>query len=153
MASTYTIERSATIEAAPDAIFEKVAVFRNWPEWSPWQDLDPDMKTTYVGDDGQVGSGYSWTGNRKAGAGSMEMTSVDKPNRMGSDLEFLKPFKSSNAMNFNLVANREATDVTWTMVAPHSLMTRVMAAFGMMERMVGKDFEKGLSKLKTVCES
>ena len=27
-----------------------------------------------------------------------------------------------------------------------------MAAFGMMEKMVGTDFEKGLSKLKTICE-
>lgn len=152
MASSYTIERSTTINAAPDTIFEKVAIFRNWPEWSPWQDLDPDMKTTYVGEDGQVGSGYSWTGNRKAGAGSMEMTSVDEPTRMGSNLEFLKPFKSSNTMSFHLVPDGDATSVTWTMIAPHSLMTRVMAAFGMMEKMVGKDFEKGLSQLKTVVE-
>jgi len=153
MASTYTIERSATIAAAPKAIFEKVSVFRTWPEWSPWQDLDPDMQTTYVGEDGQVGSGYSWTGNRKAGAGSMKMTSVDAPSRMGADLVFDKPFKSSNTMSFELAPDGDATAVTWTMIAPHNVMTRVMSALGMMERMVGKDFEKGLAKLKTICES
>ena len=153
MASTYTIERSMRIAAEPAVIYEKVAVFRNWPEWSPWQDLDPDMQTTYVGEDGQIGSGYSWTGNRKAGAGSMTMTSVDEPNRMGSDLVFEKPFKSANTMSFQLDPDGEGTNVTWTMIAPHSLMTRVMSAVGMMERMVGKDFEKGLDKLKSICES
>lgn len=152
MSSTYTIERSAVIGAAPKVIYDKVAVFRNWPEWSPWQDLDPEMKTIYVGEDGDVGSGYSWTGNRKAGAGSMEMTSVDEPNRMGANLTFEKPFKSSNTMSFELVPDGDNTVVTWTMIATHTLMTRVMAAVGMMEKMVGKDFEKGLARLKTVCE-
>ncbi len=153
MASTYTIQRSKRIGATPETVFDKVAVFRHWPEWSPWQDLDPEMKTTYVGEDGRVDSGYSWTGNRKAGAGSMKMTSVDGPNRMGADLVFEKPFKSSNTMSFELVPDGDATTVTWTMVAPHNLMTRVMSAVGMMERMVGKDFEKGLEKLETICES
>ena len=152
MASTYTVTRSATIAATPEEIFPHVANFRNWPAWSPWEELDPDMSKTYTGDDGTVGSGYSWTGNRKAGAGSMKLTDLQPPLSMTSDLEFLKPFKSSNTMGFVLSPSGGTTKVTWTMDATHSLMTRIMGAFGLMDKMIGKDFDKGLAKLKSLVE-
>ncbi len=153
MASTYTVTRSETMRASPEAIFDYVANFRNWPAWSPWEELDPEMEKTYTGDDGTVGSGYSWSGNRKAGAGSMKLTDIQAPTQMTSDLEFLKPFKSSNTMGFTLSPSGDNTTVTWTMNATHSLMTRVMGFFGLMDRMIGKDFDKGLTKLKGLVEA
>jgi hypothetical protein len=153
MASTYVVERKATINAPRQAVFDRIANFERWPEWSPWEELDPDMEKTYTGTAGEVGSGYSWTGNRKAGAGSMKMTAIDAPSSMGADLSFLKPFKSENTLVFDLAEVGEGTEVTWTMHATHSLVTRVMSMFGLMDKMIGKDFDKGLAKLKTLSEA
>lgn len=154
MGATYTVQRSATINAPRQAIFDRIAHFKRWPEWSPWEDLDPNMKQNYTGaPDGQVGSEYSWKGNRKAGEGSMKITSVDAPNKIHADLHFLKPFKSESKLDWDLKPAGDGTSVTWTMVANHNLMTRVMNAFGLMEKMVGKDFDKGLNKLKSLSEN
>ncbi len=152
MASTYTVERSTTIHASPEAVFEQVSKFGNWEKWSPWEELDPEMEKTFHGTDGDVGSGYSWTGNRKAGAGSMKLTGIDAPLKMESDLNFERPFKSSNSMGFTLAPDAGSTSVTWTMTATHNLMTKVMNVFGLMDRQIGKDFEKGLGQLKALLE-
>ncbi len=154
MAGGYVVQRSTTIAASREDLFDRVARFSRWPEWSPWEELDPDMDKTYTGTDGEVGSGYAWSGNRKAGQGAMEMTKIVAPSRMEADLEFLKPFKSKNTMSFDLADGGDSgTTVTWTMNATHNLMTRVMSLFGLMDKMIGKDFEKGLAALKTQAET
>ena len=103
--------------------------------------------------EGRGTSGYRSSGNRKAGSGSMEMTAIDAPSSMGADLSFLKPFKSENKLEFDLAEVGDGTEVTWTMNATHNLMTRVMSLFGLMDKMIGRDFDKGLAKLKTISEA
>lgn len=153
MAATYTVQRATTIKAPPQAIFDRIVHFKQWPEWSPWEDLDPDMDQHYGGaPDGEVGSSYSWSGNRKAGEGSMVITDVESPTAIKADLQFLKPFKSESELAWTLEQVGDATNVTWTMVAEHRVMSRVMNVFGLMEKMVGRDFEKGLRSLKTLVE-
>ena len=69
------------------------------PSWSPWEDLDPALERTYTGPDHGVGARYAWSGNRKAGRGSMEITD-SSPEAVGITLEFLKPFKSTSQTRF-----------------------------------------------------
>ena len=152
MANTYTVERKATIKAPAEAVYEQVVSFHNWDAWSPWADLDPDMRQNYSGPDAGVGAGYAWSGNRKAGQGRMKITEADKPTKVAIALDFVKPFKSSNTTTFSLAPHGDTTEVTWTMVGPVTLMSRVMGVFMNMDKLIGKDFEKGLDRLKTVCE-
>jgi hypothetical protein len=153
MASTYTVERTTKINASPEVIFDRISNFRRWPDWSPWEELDPDMTKTYTGADGEVGSHYAWNGNRRAGAGSMTITGLDGPRSMTSDLNFTRPFKSASTMGLALTPQGQSTVVDWTMTAPHNLITRVMNVFGLMDKQIGKDFEKGLAKLKSLSEN
>ena len=44
------------------------------------------------------------------------------------------------------------TEVIWTMTGPKTFMTRVMGIFMSMDKMVGKDFDRGLASLKAVVE-
>lgn len=149
MADTYTVTRTATIEATPAELYERVVDLHRWEAWSPWVDLDPEMVTTYSGVDRGVGAAYDWSGNRKAGAGRMEIVE-DVPNeRVTLDLSFLKPFKSESQITF--VFDEVApgsTQVTWELVGPQTLSTRIMGIFVSMDKMVGKDFEKGLERLR-----
>jgi hypothetical protein len=45
------------------------------------------------------------------------------------------------------------THVTWTMTGAKTLMTKVMGVFTSMDKLVGRDFEKGLSQLKASVEA
>ncbi len=144
---TYSVERSATVAAPPARVYAAIADFHDWTNWSPWEDLDPDLQRTYSGAERGVGAVYRWKGNRKAGEGRMEITEAAEPDRVVIALDFLKPFKSSNTTSFTLTPADGGTKVTWTMVGPKTFMTRVMGIFKSMDAFVGKDFEKGLARL------
>ena len=115
MADTYTVERTTTINAPAEEIYAQIVDFHNWRNWSPWDDVDPDMQRSYSGPDSGAGAWYSWSGNRKAGEGTMEIIDAVEPSSVHIALEFLKPFKSSSATTFNLEPKGETTEVTWTM--------------------------------------
>ena len=100
-----------------------------------------------------VGSVYEWSGNRKAGAGRMEITAAEPASRVVIDLRFLKPFKTESTITFMLAAEGDSTRVTWTMTGTRTLGLRVMGVFTSMDKLVGGDFEKGLTRLRTVSES
>jgi uncharacterized protein YndB with AHSA1/START domain len=149
----FEVKREATIAASRSAVYALLVDFHRWREWSPWEDLDPDLSRTYSGPDAGTGAVYEWTGNRKAGAGRMEITDAVEPARVQIALQFLKPFKSSNTTTFELVERDGDTQVTWRMVGPKTLMTRVMGVFSSMDKMVGKDFDKGLARLRAAATS
>jgi hypothetical protein len=51
-----------------------------------------------------------------------------------------------------LVPEGDSTNVSWAMHGPNTFIGRIMRLFVDMDRMIGKDFEIGLAKLKTVAE-
>jgi uncharacterized protein YndB with AHSA1/START domain len=143
----YEVTREATIPATRATVYALLVDFHEWRKWSPWEDLDPNLSRTYSGPDAGSGAVYEWSGNRKAGAGRMEITEAVEPSKVQIALQFLKPFRSSNTTTFELVERDGATHVTWRMVGPKTLMTRVMGIFSSMDKLVGKDFETGLDRL------
>ena len=152
MSSTYQVIREITINAPAERIYGLIADFHEWDKWSPWDELDPEMNKTFVGSPSGVGAKYSWSGNRKAGMGSMEIVGADEPRRVTIDLAFVKPFKSRAATGFDLAATGDVTRVAWHMDGPKTFMVKVMSLFKSMDSMIGPDLEKGLAKLKSVAE-
>jgi hypothetical protein len=151
--STYTVTRSTVIPAPAQDVFPLVNSFREWPKWSPWESVDPDMQRTYSGAESGVGAKYAWSGNRKAGAGNMEITESREPDVIRIRLEFLKPFPAVNPTTFTFVPEGGGTRVTWTMTGEHKGIGKVFALFMNMDKMVGGDFEKGLASLASVVGS
>ena len=41
---TFRLVRTRTMAAPPDVVFPYVNDFHKWPDWSPWEKLDPNMK-------------------------------------------------------------------------------------------------------------
>jgi len=148
MADTYTVERRRTIAAPADRVYLLLVDFQQWLRWSPWEGIDPDLKRAYGGAESGVGATYAWSGNRKAGAGRMEVTDVEENRRVNIDLVFEKPFKSHTKQTFlvNPVGD-DQTEVVWTMVGPRPWFMKVFGFMFNMDKMVGGDFEKGLAQL------
>ena len=123
---SYTVERSITVKAPPSRLHGLVDDFHRWTLWSPWEDLDPALERTYSGPDHGVGAHYAWSGNRKAGRGSMEITG-SSPEGVDLTIEFLKPFRSTSQTRFVLEPNGAGTRVRWVMTGEHA---GLMAFFG-----------------------
>jgi hypothetical protein len=148
----FSVVRSIDVQASPERIFAEVNDFKSWAAWSPWEKLDPDMKRSFGGATSGAGAKYAWVGNKKVGEGSMEITRSVPSSNMQLDLHFLKPFKADNVTEFTLVPNGKETNVKWEMRGRTPFMFKVMHMFFNMDKMVGKDFEKGLSSLKAIVE-
>jgi hypothetical protein len=150
--SSFVVERVVTIAAPADRLRSLIDDFHKWRDWSPWEDLDPDLERAYSGPDAGPGAHYDWEGNRKAGAGAMTVT-ASEPGRVVIDLAFRKPFKNRNEVTFLLTADAGATVVTWRMTGKKNWLLRLFGFVITMDRVVGRDFEKGLARLKTRAEA
>ncbi len=149
---TFSVERSATIKAPPDKIYPLISDFHQWPQWSPWEKLDPNMKRSHSGAPQGPGAVYAWTGNDDVGEGRMEITGVTAPTQVNIKLDFIKPFAAQNTTVFTLTPQGDSTQVKWVMRGPAPYITKLMTVFVSMDKMIGKDFEAGLSNMKAAAE-
>ena len=150
---TFRVERSITIKAAPDKVYALLNDFHQFPSWSPWQDLDPAMKVTYSGAASGQGAIYEWAGNSTVGAGRMEILKTAPATGVSVKLDFLQPFEAHNTSDYSIApASADSTTVTWAMFGPSPYISKLMGIFVSMDSMIGKDFERGLGKLKAVAE-
>lgn len=147
----YTVTRSIDVDAEADTLHALVDDFHEWPKWSPWEDLDPHQQRTYSGAERGVGARYAWSGNRKAGRGSMEIVG-SVPEQVDVRLVFEKPWKADNPVAFRFEPTGARTRVTWTMSGDNKGVAAVFAKVVNMDKLLGRDFEKGLSRLKAVAE-
>ena len=67
-------------------------------------------------------------------------------------IEFFRPFKGTNQVNFKLAPSGGGTRVSWIMDGKYNFMTKAIGLFMSMDKMVGKDFEQGLANLKALAE-
>jgi uncharacterized protein YndB with AHSA1/START domain len=149
----FEVARSTTIAAPPERVHGLIDDFHNWRRWSPWEDVDPNLERDYSGADSGTGAKYAWEGNRKAGKGSMEIVS-STPERIDLRLLFEKPWKADNKVAFELTPSGDAaTEVTWRMSGTTTGFAALFSRVVSMDRMVGKDFEKGLARMKAAAES
>jgi uncharacterized protein YndB with AHSA1/START domain len=150
----YRVTRTATIKAPASAVFPLLNDFHNFDQWSPWAKLDPNMKTTLEGAPSGKGAVYTWKGNSDAGAGRMTITDSQPGERVAIDLEFEEPFASSSKTVFELAPAPGGVSVTWSMTGKNNFLSKAFCLLmGGMDRMVGPDFEKGLTQLKIAAEA
>jgi hypothetical protein len=149
----FRISRQATIAAPPAAIFPHVNDLSKWRAWSPWENLDPDLKRTYEGPASGERASYAWVGNSQVGEGRMTITDSQASERVRIRLEFIKPFKATNQSEFTFEPTGDRTAVAWSMTGKHTFMGKAMCLVMNMDKMIGKNFEDGLAKLKNVSEA
>ena len=150
--NVFRIQRTARIRAPAERIYPLIEDFHRWGEWSPYEKLDPNLQRTYSGPASGRGAVYEWSGNSKAGNGRMEITDTAQPDRVTIQLDFIKPFRARNVAEFRLTPRGDATEVTWEMHGQSAFMHKLLGLFFNMDKLIGRDFETGLSNLKTATE-
>jgi uncharacterized protein YndB with AHSA1/START domain len=139
-----------TRSAPPDKVFAIVGDLRRFQEFSPWADVDPDIKYTFEGPESGVGQEMNWTSaNADIGNGTQTIVRYEPPTFVESRLNF--GMHGKPVASFDLVPSTAGTNVTWTFTSD---LDGIPAKwFGLMfDRWIGPDYEKGLVKLKAVAE-
>ncbi len=150
--NTFRVQRSIDIDAPADKIFPLINDYRNWGSWSPYEHVDPAMQRTFSGAPSGKGSVYEWRGNKNIGHGRMEILDTAPPSKVVIKLDFFSPFEAHNMAEFIIQPKGNATNVTWAMHGPVPFMAKIIHMFFKMDRMVGGQFQQGLTSMKAVAE-
>ncbi|PPG40464.1 SRPBCC family protein [Pseudoclavibacter sp. RFBA6] len=145
--TTYEVQREAVIHADIERVRALIDSFHNWSSWSPWEDVDPTMRREHSGPQAGPGAHYAWEGNRKAGKGSMTIV-ASAPQRIDLVIDFDKPFKAHNPTSFILEPVDGGTHVRWLMTGEHRGVAALIFRFMSMDKLIGPDFERGLTRLE-----
>ena len=148
----FAITRSILIKAPADKVFGLINDFHVWPQWSPWEAMDPEMSRTYGAVSAGLGATYDWSG-KKAGVGRMEIIEQTAPIQELIKLDFFKPMKANNLAEFSLAPEGDGVRLTWTMTGASNFVHKLMSTLLNLDKLVGGDFEKGLAKLKALSEA
>ena len=151
--SEFSVERSETFDAPPADIFPHVNDFHLWQAWSPWAKLDPNAKNTYEGPSSGVGAIFRWEGDGNVGQGNMTISEAKVNELIRIRLEFLKPMAGLNTTEFTFTPAGDKTVVKWLMFGPQNFMGKAFGLFMDMDKMVGTQFEQGLTSLKAIAEA
>jgi effector-binding domain-containing protein len=145
------VKSEATIAAPIDVVWNNINNFEKSDKWSPWYDVDPDMKVTFDGEAGTVGSSFSWNGNDQVGQGTQTITALDPDNyTMESKVKHNWGEGEGKMMLEDMGDGTVKVTTTYHEHSgiPGNLFSTLMDAEGMM----GKMFDNGHSKLKVIAE-
>lgn len=147
----FHVERTIDIKAPPEKVFGLISDFRQWEAWTPYN-KDPAMKKTYSANTIGKGAHYAWEGNKEVGQGEITITDATPSREIEMELHMIKPFEGRNHVVFSIEAAGGFTKVTWALEDQHTYFLKLLSMFISMDKMIGKDFEAGLAKLKTLAE-
>ena len=148
----FRLERSVTIAAPASVVFPYVNDLRRFTQWNPFSRQEPELEETFTGPESGVGAVYAWKG-AKTGQGRMTILESRSDSYVGVKLEFLAPMEATDLTEYSITPTGDGVTVTWAMSGPNLFLGKVMNLFGGMERMVGPDFERGLTALKKLAEA
>lgn len=150
----FKLEREIVINKPKQEVFDYVKQLKNQDHFAVWNSLDPNMKRTYTGTDGTVGFSSAWESDHKqVGHGKQTITAIKEGEEVDMQIHFLKPWDNvANAYFKTESAGDNQTKVKWGMYNDVKYPMKVMRLFMNMEKMIGKDFDNGLAKLKEVME-
>ncbi len=127
-------------------VFNYIKFVKNQDNFGKWQLMDPDMKTTSIGEDGTVGFIYKWD-SEVLDKGSQKITKIIEGDRVETELDFgfgdpAKSYFTTEEVNEN------QTKVVWGIDGKSMYPFNLLNLFFNMD----KDFEEGLKNLKNELE-
>lgn len=148
------VTRSIEMAAPPEKVFAIVGDLRRFNEFSPWAEMDTDIKYTFEGPESGLGQEMNWSSaNPEIGQGTQTITRFEPPAFVASRLSHgpgSSPMGKAYS-SFDLVPTTTGTNVSWTFTT--DLQGIPAKWFGLLvERRIGPHYERGLARLKAVAE-
>ena len=143
------LEKEIFIEAPDSVIFPYVSNYRKLSTWWPWPKMDAELKQSYEGVDGTLGSKVIWNGS-KAGKGSMTVEELVQNKRVKS-IMLIGSEKQSASSEFTLERKGNGTEVHWTYDGVNDGLSG-KAKWIVMGTLLGSQYDLGLKNLKKIIE-
>ena len=153
MKKEMVVVRDITIDRPVDQVFAYVRNLKSQDHYSKWVMADPAMTKGYKNIDGQPGFIYSWESTKKdVGKGEQEIIRIDEGRRVISEVRFERPMTgvAQNIIETTPIGSK--TKVQWRFVNNMNCPMRIFALFMNIDKILGKDLEVSLQRLKSNLE-
>ena len=150
----YHVEQSVVINTPKAEVFAYIVQLKNQDNFSKWAQMDPNMKKSYQGTDGQVGFISRWESeNPDVGVGEQEIMKIAPGQRVDFQLRFIKPFEATEpAYMITESTGDNNTTVKWGFSGHMDYPMNIMFLFMDFEKVIGDDLQTGLDNLKVILE-
>jgi len=140
------VERSATIDAAPEKVFALVSSTEGFQSFNPYKDDEPNLLIVPSGPSSGVGASFSFKGKDSEGRQTIVAVEPNKSVTMKIELGAM----GTPTQSFTLTPEGNRTRVTWATETEFGA-NPVGRVFGlMMDGYLGPIYERGLSNLERV---
>lgn len=146
----YKVERSVSIAAPTELVFEQVNDLRKTEAWSPWKAEDSTMSITYGPVTVGAGASSSWE-SKKMGNGTQTIEESVPGRSVKTFIDFRERGNARGLWTFSEEGG--SVKVTQAMLGDMGANPYKRYMGFMVDKMVGPYFEKGLASLKQVSEA
>lgn len=148
----YALEREIIINKPKQEVFDYVKLLKNQNDYSTWNMMDPSMTHSYQGSDGTVGFVSAWE-SKQMGNGEQEIKQITDGERVDTELRFKGMMASTSPAYMTTEALSDTqTKVKWGMSGHMTYPMNFMQVFMSMDKMIGDEYAKSLSNLKSIME-
>ena len=140
------------VETLPPYLFAQINDLQRMKNWNPYEKKDPSLKGEFGPTTRGVGASYAWDSDKVA-TGRMTIVASKPLRQVTLRLDFEKPFVSTVTTEYTLKPDRGGTQVTWSMQGPANFAHRLMETVFVLDPLIGRDLDQGLSNLKVASES
>jgi len=106
--SEVSVQTETVMKAPPSVIFKQVNTMENWSKWSPFEEQQPEMVSTYEG----IGVGAIQTWSFKNDSGSLTIIESVPYEKIVTEVDFMKKTKVNGHWGF--IPEGDSTKVSWT---------------------------------------
>lgn len=144
--TSVTFETSIEINAHPDFIYNHLIDFHEFVKWDPWSEKDKNIELNFSDTQKEIGSSFSWKGNRNVGRGSIQIEHLEPSHFVQYKLHFGP--NSSASCTFKLIAQESSTLVSWSFLNEVGKNPFYRILGHLFKSLIAKDYSKGLLNLK-----
>ncbi|WNJ21335.1 SRPBCC family protein [Pontibacter sp. G13] len=148
-----TVSRTAELNAPIRVVFEQVNTMSNWEKWSPWHQIDPNMKIEYANIPSGPGAAYSWESeDPNVGHGSLKIDESIPNESIHTTLHFEGQSSDGHGTWKFVEKGPDRTEVTWAMAMTFTKKPSDLMFAAMADMILGGTFEDGLENLEEVSQ-
>jgi effector-binding domain-containing protein len=154
--SKFDVSETKIINAPAEIIYDQVKDFKNWQNWGPWFQIDPNIQISQSEKSEGEGTTYAWKSKHEAlGSVSIETKKVIPLKEIHQEISvetMLGVSKSEVYWRFEGTEEQGQTKVTWGVKGDPSFLEKIIMSFRAhhVATGVGILFPKGLSNLDTM---
>ncbi|MBT8245354.1 MAG: transcription activator effector-binding protein [Winogradskyella sp.] len=144
--NSFEVERSRTINAPVEVVYNTIIDFKNWEVWNSWKEKKPEIQITLAEKTNGIGGSYSW--EDEDSIGKMETIDTEKNKYIAQTMQF-DEFPTSNVY-WKFTSNEDGSTTVKRSINGEDLpfvFKAYTTLMGGMEKLIGPYYERDFELL------